>query len=257
MARARNIKPGFFRNAELVELPYETRLLFPGLWMLADREGRLEDRPKQIKMEIFPADTLDVELLLQQLEQAGLIERYSVDGKHYIQINNFTKHQQPHHREPPSVIPAKTDKPRASLGQDQGKGEASPSVAALNPDVLNPDVLTADVGALVPKPPARGTQLPNDFMPNQTAHDLAAESGADLQAELDQFRDYHIGKGSVQKDWQATFRTWLRNSKKFSPKARGSPSVADSRTAAANSFFRHEGGTDGRIIDITPRTIAE
>ena len=31
MARARNIKPGFFTNDELVELPFATRLLFIGL----------------------------------------------------------------------------------------------------------------------------------------------------------------------------------------------------------------------------------
>ena len=54
MARARNIKPGFFKNELLAEMPPETRLLFMGLWCLADREGRFEDRPKKIKMELFP-----------------------------------------------------------------------------------------------------------------------------------------------------------------------------------------------------------
>jgi len=39
MARSRNIKPGFFKNDHLVELPFEYRLLFAGLWTLADREG--------------------------------------------------------------------------------------------------------------------------------------------------------------------------------------------------------------------------
>ena len=67
MARARNIKPGFFRNADLAELPIEARLLFIGLWTIADREGRMEDRPKQIKMELFPADSLDCDDLLGPL----------------------------------------------------------------------------------------------------------------------------------------------------------------------------------------------
>ena len=61
MARARNIKPSFFTNEDLVELPFEDRLLFIGLWTLADREGRLEDRPKRIKMAVFPADNVDVD----------------------------------------------------------------------------------------------------------------------------------------------------------------------------------------------------
>ena len=50
MSRARNIKPAFFKNELLAELDAFDRLLFIGLWCLADREGRTEDRPKRIKM---------------------------------------------------------------------------------------------------------------------------------------------------------------------------------------------------------------
>ncbi len=45
MARARNIKPGFFDNEILGELPALTRLLFIGLWCLADREGVYRTAP--------------------------------------------------------------------------------------------------------------------------------------------------------------------------------------------------------------------
>lgn len=106
MSRARNIKPGFFRNADLVELPVETRLLFIGLWGLADRDGRMADRPKQIKMEIYPADSFDVDAMLAQLAGAGFIERYQVDGIHYLQVVNFSKHQNPHRDEKASILPA-------------------------------------------------------------------------------------------------------------------------------------------------------
>lgn len=105
MARARNIKPGFFRNADLVELPVETRLLFIGLWTLADREGRLEDRPKQIKMELFPADQFDVGSMLGELQSSGFISRYEVDGSKFIEVLNFIKHQDPHYKEKASEIP--------------------------------------------------------------------------------------------------------------------------------------------------------
>lgn len=105
MARARNIKPGFFRNAELVELPAETRLLFIGLWTLADREGRLEDRPKQIKMELFPADSFDVGSMLTDLQSSKFINRYEVDGSKFIEVVNFIKHQDPHYKEKASEIP--------------------------------------------------------------------------------------------------------------------------------------------------------
>ena len=106
MARSRNIKPGFFENAELAELSLYARLLFIGLWTLADREGRLEDRPKQIRFKLMPYDDFDPNATLQQLHDAGFIVRYQVDGECYIQVSNFLKHQTPHCKEKESIIPA-------------------------------------------------------------------------------------------------------------------------------------------------------
>lgn len=37
----------------------------------------------------------------------------------------------------------------------------------------------------------------------------------DPAAETAQFLDYHRGKGSTQKDWTATWRTWMRNAEKY------------------------------------------
>lgn len=153
MARSRNIKPGFFRNEELVELAFEVRLLFIGLWTLADRAGRLEDRPKRIKMAIFPADEIDIEAGLSALAGAGFITRYVKAGCAYIAIPTWGKHQNPHHREPESQIPApdseaepvpKRAKPEESPGQALDKPEASPSLAVLIPDsrFLIPDSVT-------------------------------------------------------------------------------------------------------------------
>jgi len=105
MARTRSLRPGFFKNDLLAELPFEARLLFAGLWTLADKKGRLEDRPKKIKMEIFPADDVDTNGLLGQLAASNFITRYEVEGQAYLQINKFLEHQHPHPNEPESVIP--------------------------------------------------------------------------------------------------------------------------------------------------------
>ena len=100
MARSRNIKPGVFTNELLGTLPPEVTLLFMGLWCLADKDGILEDLPLRIKAEIFPyRDNLDVNGYLTVMEQKGFIQRYSVDGKKYIFVIEFAKHQSPHHTE--------------------------------------------------------------------------------------------------------------------------------------------------------------
>lgn len=106
MARARNIKPGFFKNEDLCELSPLARLLFAGLWTLADREGRLEDRPKRIKPDTLPYDKCNIDELLQSLHDNGFILRYQSDGHKYIQIITWNKHQNPHVKEGASTIPA-------------------------------------------------------------------------------------------------------------------------------------------------------
>lgn len=105
MARARNIKPGFFTNEKVVELSMEARLLYIGLWTISDRAGRLEERPRRIKMEIFPADDVNVTACLDAIEREGLIRRYQADGMNLIWIPGFSEHQNPHKNEKWSDLP--------------------------------------------------------------------------------------------------------------------------------------------------------
>ena len=147
MARVRNIAPGFFTNEELVELPFEDRLLFAGLWTLADREGRLEDRPKRIRMAIFPCDNVDVDLGLQRLQKAGLVLRYTVQGVAYLAIPAFHKHQKPHPREAASVIPGPEGVPKADPPPPCNPPEGLPK-ANLGPHGMPPEgEPKADLGA--------------------------------------------------------------------------------------------------------------
>ena len=106
MARLRTLKPGFFTDDRLAEIHPLGRLLFQGLWCIADRAGRLEDRPRRIKAEVLPYDDADVDGLLTELCNAGFIQRYAVGEARLIQVLSFAKHQNPHVREPESTIPA-------------------------------------------------------------------------------------------------------------------------------------------------------
>jgi|TARA_Y100000310_G_scaffold216824_1_gene217886 hypothetical protein len=104
MARIRYLKPDFFFDDDLAELKYECRLFFQGLWCYADKAGRLEDKPKVLKAQIMPFDRVDSDKILQILSEK-FITRYEVNGRKYIQINNFLKHQKPHHTEKASTLP--------------------------------------------------------------------------------------------------------------------------------------------------------
>jgi hypothetical protein len=123
-SRIRTIKPEFFTDEDLAELSIETRLLFVALWTIADREGRLEDKPRTIKLASFPWDDVDVARCLDALASGGFIERYAVSSKNYIQITNFTRHQCVNHREQPSRIPPRAcpGMPVLAPGELEGKG---------------------------------------------------------------------------------------------------------------------------------------
>lgn len=134
MSRARNLKPAFFRNEDLAELPFEYRLLFQGLWCLADREGRLEYRPKRIKAEVFPYDDVDVIKGLNELARLGFIELYPSDQIQYIQVVAFLKHQNPHCKESASTIPAPCEHSASPKNTGTSPADSlNPITESLNP----------------------------------------------------------------------------------------------------------------------------
>lgn len=240
MARARNIKPGLFKNELLVEQSLFVRLLFVGLWTLADREGRLEDRPKRIRLELFPYDNDDVDSALNILVENGFIVRYQAAGFNVIHIVNFLKHQTPHGTEKDSMLPGPDGEFNVNLrnkfgyvtgskrhnnvkSEDnnvhlQDNNKCTP-VSKL-PDSLNPDSLNTTTNVVVKEKKTRkvACSLPEVFYPDETGVALANEFSVSIQKELPNFCDYYKSKGETRADWQASWRTWVRNASKFSGK---------------------------------------
>lgn len=105
--RARLLKPGFFTNERLARLPVRARLLFAGLWCLADREGRLEYRPERIRVAIFPYEPrVKIDALIRALELEQFVKRYTSAHTPCLALPRFAQHQRPHPHEPESNLPA-------------------------------------------------------------------------------------------------------------------------------------------------------
>lgn len=148
MARARNIKPAFFKNYELADAGPIAQMLFAGLWCLADREGRLEDKPRLIKAELFPYYDCDVNGELTVLERLMFVRRYTVDGVGVIEVLNFKKHQTPHNTEKASTLPAYVAPAPLEAAPAVVNGELTVGSPSSNdgktPDSLIPDSLIPD-----------------------------------------------------------------------------------------------------------------
>lgn len=82
--------------------------------------------------------------------------------------------------------------------------------------------------------PTRRTRVTADWRPSSGAWLWAAGQfpGHDLERELEQFRDYHTGKGNVMASWDAAWRTWMRNTQTFQPSRSTPPAVADAMEPA-------------------------
>lgn len=97
MARIRTIKPEFWTDSKIVQLPYEARLLFIGMWNFSDDEGYVASDPEQLRLQILPNDDVNIDELIDLLWATGLIELASGGDRDWIVVKNFTEHQKVSH----------------------------------------------------------------------------------------------------------------------------------------------------------------
>jgi len=201
--RIRTVKPEFFTDSKLSEFPALCRLLFIGLWCEADREGRLKDVPKELKVKILPYDSCNVDKFLDTLQVANLIVRYEHNNSRYIQIINFLKHQRPNSKENQSVIPV-LNLDEAFLNLDKG--------------TLNPELVEGKGKEGKGKERERNGKGTGKERASATEDCISAMESEfpdmDVKTELKRWEDYHRAKGSWGqgiKDFNASFRTWMRS----------------------------------------------
>lgn len=252
MARSRNIKPGFFSNEHLAELDFATRLLFIGLWTEADREGRLEDRPRRLKMALFPADNVDISSMLDDLDHLGFIKRYTVGDMQAIQIINWAKHQNPHMKEAKSVIPEMPVLDASRGKHEESTVQAPDSHSSFPADSLSLDSLNLIPDSLNPSPaPVDRDELFSRFWklyPRKVGKDKAEKAWAKLKLTQDLF---DLIVSALAK--HAVTPGWTKDSGQFIPHAStwlNGKRWEDEVTTAANV---HQFPTPSRHTDFDKR----
>ncbi len=105
--RRRMLNPDFFTDPDMVaNFDFGGRLLYQGLWCLAEDSGCFEPNPLLLKMKIFPGDDVplgEIQKHIDRLVELEKIVLYEVDGKEYAWLKNFHKHQKLERPSPPTI----------------------------------------------------------------------------------------------------------------------------------------------------------
>lgn len=110
---------------------------------------------------------------------------------------------------------------KAALAQ---RSAETPAAAAPNTSVHIIPQKTSSSSGKRPKPKAPAmTLIPADFAPVMRPGSIthATVDGwppGRLEDELEHFVDHHTVKATLSADWQASWRTWVKNSKKWEPR---------------------------------------
>jgi len=132
--RIRCIKPEFWDSESVGRISIPARLLFIGLWSLADDHGRAREHSRFLANRIFTYDNVSdqqIEDYLWELVNENMIVRYESGGSHYLQICNWLNHQKidkqgkPKYPGPDNIRECSRILAKNSLGsgiRDQGSG---------------------------------------------------------------------------------------------------------------------------------------
>jgi hypothetical protein len=207
MSRIRTVKPEFFRHEGLQDLEIKNpgkypMMVFEGLWVLCDKHGCFEWRPRQIKLDILPFLPFDMEETLSILEKEGFIQRYETTGKYYGFVPSFKDHQRIEGKESqaPARYPEPPEKQRRSTGEAPEK---------------HPRSQEREREKEKEKEKEKGgmkTSIPDSFQISDRVKKWAKEKNLNhLEEHLESFKLKCKSKDYKYKDWDAAFMNAIRD----------------------------------------------
>lgn len=257
MARIRSVKPEFWADEDLAaQTSRDARLLYIGLWNLADEHARLRGDPRFVKGQVFAYDDdlspADVERLTDELVAAGKVQRYRSGSSTYLFLPNLAKHQRLEAGKVESRLPAPPDPSEPALvatvradlsapDPDDSARDADESSLLYVAGSMEPVAGSRDAPLAVARTAAkRGTRIPEDFTvtPEMVAWARERCPQVDGRTETEKFINHwrsKTGKDATKLDWEATWRNWMLGTRDRYGPSRASPngSTTDDRVSAA------------------------
>jgi hypothetical protein len=165
--------------------------------------GELIFGRKKLSMELRLSDR-SVRTCLQHLEAWGNLTIRSTNRFSILKVTNWETYQ-----ELESQIDQQNDQEVTSTRPESDQQTTTKQEVKNVKNVKNKDMV------------ARRRQIPSDFVLSPELKEFAAKNGCNgdrVGGVFSQFCDYHRAKGNTMLDWNAAWRTWIRNDKKFNSK---------------------------------------
>lgn len=115
-------------------------------------------------------------------------------------------------------IASRAGKASAEKRQQNQRQEATTVHPAFNHTDTDTELEKEEPNGSSKKRAARRCRLPPEWVPSDRNIDDAIArqfSEQDIDREATAYRDYHLAKGTLNADWDAAWRTWLGNARKF------------------------------------------
>jgi len=244
MARIRSIKPEIRMSETVNSWPIEVRYFWIMLWGYVDDFGKGRDNAKLIVADTYPLDDSvsheDVAGWLGILAASKVIQRYTVEGKNYIAVTNWSEHQRPSHPAK-SVIPNPPLDPADSVDVPASPGKVSgttPEGSGNPPEDFakvavngSPEQRAESSEQRAEEQSAKAVAphvIPANFSLTLDRKKWAKENAPAVPAERETqgFVDYWSGEQGKKKNWETTWRNWMRR-KQTEAEAKGWKSQED------------------------------
>jgi hypothetical protein len=162
-----------------------------------------------------------VRTFLKRLENGRMIDARTDAGKTHVTICNYEDFQHVGRSTNAAETQERrsTDALKEQGNKKQGNKKKEEPIGSLFRE--EPD--QAPAASKPPPKPNRKRSIPPDWVPSP--RNIADALGRDftpqeIDHEADRFRDYHLARASIFSDWDAAWRTWIGNARKFATPAR-------------------------------------
>jgi hypothetical protein len=211
----RILKESICTSENVDQLSAFQETVFYRLIVNCDDYGRMDARPKLLSAKLFPLKYIraaQIEDALRALTSAELVTLYTVDGKPFLQMKTWDRHQQ--------VRAKKSKYPSPDGGIMASDSNCNQMIASDSKCPRNP-IQSVSVSESNPNgcdAQARSPRTKTVAFDPPTVEDVRSycrEKG--LQVDAERFVAYYTANGwkvgrNPMKDWRACCRTWVRNS---------------------------------------------